>query len=206
MDWLLSMKFFDVKEAEVTDPVLLHMKPPQLTGIGGGRHTISLQSLARQNVVIAGKMRDAVGSHVFFEDNAAMHVQFADGFSKQVKDMIDDFIEKNNLSAASPEMDYNDMPDPSRASSISSVNLEEQGIGSIIWATGFTTKLNYIKLPVFDKEGGLRHKDGVSAIRGLYFLGFPWLRTRKSALIKGITEDAGFIAEQVRSYMMVGIS
>ena len=44
------------------------------------------------------------------------------------------------------------------------------------------------------------HTDGVSAIEGLYFLGLPWLRTRKPALINGINEDAAFIVEDFFKY------
>jgi putative flavoprotein involved in K+ transport len=34
-------------------------------------------------------------------------------------------------------------------------------------------------------------------VEGLYFLGFPWLRARKSALMYGIKDDAEFITERL---------
>jgi len=43
----------------------------------------------------------------------------------------------------------------------------------------------------------LSHKNGVSEIDGLYFLGLPWLRKRKSGIILGIEEDARFMANQI---------
>ena len=43
-------------------------------------------------------------------------------------------------------------------------------------------------------------KNGISDIEGLYFLGLPWLRSRKSALIHGVKEDAKFICERVNEY------
>ena len=41
------------------------------------------------------------------------------------------------------------------------------------------------------------HEEGVSAAPGLYFLGFPWLRNRKSGIIYGIADDAAHIADAI---------
>ncbi len=32
---------------------------------------------------------------------------------------------------------------------------------------------------------------------GLYFIGFPWLRKRKSGLICGVEEDAAYIVQRI---------
>ena len=37
--------------------------------------------------------------------------------------------------------------------------------------------------------------------RGLYFIGFPWLNTRKSGIIYGVEEDANFIANTLREQL-----
>jgi putative flavoprotein involved in K+ transport len=34
-------------------------------------------------------------------------------------------------------------------------------------------------------------------VRGLYFIGFPWLNSRKSGIVYGIEEDARHIAEAI---------
>ena len=41
------------------------------------------------------------------------------------------------------------------------------------------------------------HERGVSNVPGLYFIGFPWLNSRKSGLIDGITEDGRYIADAI---------
>ena len=198
-DWFLDMKFFDVRTEELPDPSMLLMRAPQLTGVDEGRRTISLQALARKGAIILGRMENAEEHRLFFRPDAAVHVKFADDFSKKVKGMIDEFILKNQLPNPLNEVDEADVPDEnaSCASSITVLDTLEQEVTSIIWATGFEANLNYLKLPVLDAEGHLKHKDGVSNIPGLYFLGFPWLRTRKSALLCGIKEDAEFISEKV---------
>ena len=203
MVWLLEMKFFDMKAEDVKDPVMLKMKPPQITGIGGSKYTISLQALAKKGVVILGKTDQVDKKNIFFQPNAAMHVKFADGFSIKVKEMIDGFIMQNQIEAEPPQPDEADKPDENAecASSVNSLNFEKDDLRSIIWSTGFHGDFSYIKLPVFDKEGNLKQKDSVSVIPGLYFLGLPWLRNRKSVILVGIKEDAEFVADTINNHI-----
>jgi putative flavoprotein involved in K+ transport len=204
MDWLIDIKFFDARAEEIKDPTMLHMRAPQLTGTGDGRTTISLQSLAKKGIMILGKMENIDGQNVLFQPNAPMFVKFADEFSNKVKEMIEGFILKNQLPAPPPEKDEADIPDINAvcASSITSLNLYDNNIRSIIWSTGFNADFSYIKLPVFDSEGNPKHQDGVSIIPGLYFLGLPWLRIRKSVLLYGIKDDAEFIVGKACNYFI----
>jgi putative flavoprotein involved in K+ transport len=55
-------------------------------------------------------------------------------------------------------------------------------------------------LPVFDEDGRLRHRRGVTDVPGLYFLGLTWQHTRGSALIGWVRDDAEFIAERIAAY------
>lgn len=199
LDWLLEMKFFDVWKEETTDPAMLQMKAPQMTGKGDGTKTISIQALAKKGATILGKMENANEEDLCFQPNAVMHVKFADGFSGKVKSTIDEFILANQLAAPAPEFDAADIADAdtSCASQITLLKAKENNISTIIWATGFKGDFSYIKLPVFDSNGHPKHQNGISDTKGLYFLGFPWLRSLKSALIHGIKDDAEFICEKV---------
>jgi putative flavoprotein involved in K+ transport len=76
-------------------------------------------------------------------------------------------------------------------------------IHTIIWATGFDYDLGYIKLPVLDEKKKLIHNEGLSDIPGLYFLGYPWMRSRKSPILFGIIEDAEYIANKLYEYAKV---
>lgn len=200
--WVIDTKFYDIRAEELEDPKMLEARPPQVSGTGSGKDTVSLQSLAKKGVIILGKMKNADEYNVFFQSNAAMHVKFADEFSQKIKKMIDEFIIKNKLSAPAPHYDEADIPDveASCASSITSLNLQENDISTIIWSTGFNVDFSYIKLPVFDSEDKLIHKDGIPAVPGLYFLGYPWLRSRKSVILFGIIEDVEFIVDKIYNY------
>ena len=67
----------------------------------------------------------------------------------------------------------------------------------VIWATGYRSDYSWIKLPIFDEDGRLRHRRGVTDVPGLHFLGLTWQHTRGSALIGFIKDDAEFIAEKI---------
>ena len=73
----------------------------------------------------------------------------------------------------------------------------ELEVDAVIWATGYRPEHSWIELPVTDDDGRLRHRRGVTEVRGLYFLGLSWQHTRGSALLGFVADDAAFIAEQL---------
>jgi putative flavoprotein involved in K+ transport len=76
----------------------------------------------------------------------------------------------------------------------------ELEVDAVIWATGYRPDYSWIKLQVYDADGRLRHRRGVTDVPGLYFLGLTWQHTRGSALIGWVKDDAEFIAEQIAEY------
>jgi putative flavoprotein involved in K+ transport len=76
----------------------------------------------------------------------------------------------------------------------------ELEVDAVIWATGYRPDYSWIKLPIFDDDGRLRHRRGVTDVPGLYFLGLTWQHTRGSALIGWVQDDAEFIAERIAEY------
>lgn len=199
MDWMVLLGMMDQRTDEVMDPQVFKMKQPQISGIGPRGKTVSLQALAKKGAVILGRLEKIAGQVVQLQPNAAEHIKFADGFSTQIKEMVDGFIQQAGIDAPPPEIDEADQPDENAAtaSNETSINLKDQNITSIIWSTGFTGNFSYLKLPVFNGDGSIKHKNGITEIEGLYILGIPWLRKRKSGIIPGIAEDAQFISEQV---------
>ena len=68
----------------------------------------------------------------------------------------------------------------------------------MIWATGFRLDHSWIDVPVFDGQGTVVHRRGVTESPGLYFIGLPWQHTRGSALLGFVKDDAEYLAEQIR--------
>jgi putative flavoprotein involved in K+ transport len=77
------------------------------------------------------------------------------------------------------------------------LDLYEAKISTIIWATGFQADFNWVHLPVLDSQGLPIHQRGISPVHGLYFIGFPWLISRKSGIIYGIEHDANYITSVI---------
>ncbi len=66
----------------------------------------------------------------------------------------------------------------------------EGGIETIVWATGYRADLSFVDAGVLDRKGRPVHDGGVTASPGLYLVGLPFLRRRKSTLIDGAASDA----------------
>jgi putative flavoprotein involved in K+ transport len=196
LEWWIDMKQLDVTLASLEDKSISRAPQPQISGLGRYGHTASLQQLARQGAVILGRLLDVDAGTLVLSDDAAAHVRFADEFSQRLKDGIDAYLGKAGITPPPLEDDPADEPDPQAecASPLRRLNLREADVSTIIWATGFTGDFSWIHLPVLDAEGQPIHEQGISPVRGLYFIGFPWLISRKSGIIYGIGDDAHTIA------------
>lgn len=146
-----------------------------------------------------GRLSDVEDGVLKTDDSLAEHIAFADQRSAEFTRMIEDWISSNGISVEPIEDDPNDEPaGPEVAESgITELDLMEAGVGSVIWCTGFTADFGWIHARVTDEHGRPIHKRGVSPVPGIFFLGFPWLHSRKSGIIHGVDEDARFIAEAI---------
>ena len=199
LEWWVDMKFLEVTYESLTDKTISRAAQPQISGLGRYGHTLSLQYLASQGVAILGRLLDVQSGTLLLGDEAAAHVHFADEFSQRVKNDIDAYLSRMNITPPPLEDNPADLPDREAAcvSPLRELNFHEANVGTVIWATGFTGEFSWIQLPVFDEQNKPIHTRGVSAERGLYFVGFPWLNSRKSGIIYGIGEDAQYIANVI---------
>ena len=81
------------------------------------------------------------------------------------------------------------------------LDLTRGKIKTIIWATGFRPDYSWLDVPVLDHKGYIRHDGGVVEAPGLYLLGMPFLRRRKSSLIDGVGDDARDLSAHLASYL-----
>ncbi len=215
LEWMEMSGMQDEETESIADPAVLKIKQPQISGVGLRGRSLSLQYLANQGAVILGTADSADGTVVRLRADAAEHIRFADRFSAQIKQMADELIRRKGIAAPPAEEDPRDAPDPEAvcASMEREIDLRKEGIGSVIWTTGFGGDYSWMKLPVLEQEeektgdasaegngrnrGTLRHSKGMAHIERLYFIGLPWMRKRKSGIIFGIADDAEFIAERI---------
>ncbi|TCN30200.1 flavin-containing monooxygenase [Sinorhizobium americanum] len=191
-NWMTLSGFLDMPRQEF---VLPSGKLPA-RGLLGATHTMSLQSLSAQGVVLLGRFLGVENGSLIFGDDLDEHIRFADESSADLKRFIDVYIERAGLNAPPAEDDPAEtivphLPDPP----IRSINLAESGITSVIWCTGFTGDFRWIKIPdAIDGGGQPIHQDGIGFVPGLYFSGLDFASTRKSGIIVGIAEEAERLA------------
>lgn len=200
--WLREMGFFDMRPEDLEDPAAQYAPQPQISGTRGG-HTLSLQGLARNGAALVGRVKEIDGSRVLLDDTVTDAITHADEVSAKITGAIDGFIEKSGLSAPAPapapDDDPHVPPDPDLGGSDkwSELDLDAHDIRAIIWSTGFGADWSWLDVAAFDENGAPDHEDGIASVPGLYFIGFPWLSTRKSGIIYGIPEDSERIVDHI---------
>jgi len=71
-------------------------------------------------------------------------------------------------------------------------------VNNVIWSTGFRPDYSWIDISnLVDQTGFPIHNRGVTTIKGLYFIGLPWLHSRSSALMGGVGKDAEYLSKQI---------
>jgi len=122
------------------------------------------------------------------------HLDEADAVAESIKATIDQFIERHQLDAPL-EAPYRPVWEPEEE--FTEMALADTNIGSVIWSTGFNANFQWIEVPVFDGRGEPCHDRGVTPVKGLYFIGLPWLYTWGSGRFSGVARDALYLADQI---------
>ena len=93
--------------------------------------------------------------------------------------------------------------EPTRApeSSRLQIDLRSGEIRTIVWATGFRPDYSWLHVPVLDEKGHVRHDGGVVDSPGMYVLGLPVLRRRKSSFIHGAEDDARELVHHLAGFV-----
>ena len=67
-------------------------------------------------------------------------------------------------------------------------------IKNIVWATGYRPNFHWIEGLELDENNYPKNYRGECNIEGLYFIGLPWMYTRGSATLGGVSKDAAYLA------------
>lgn len=200
-EWLRDTGHYDRDTTNDDAP-----RPPQAQISGGrGGHTLSYQQLAREGVVLLGRLEGVEGSRLLLAGDLVENVRFADSESTRIKTAIDAHIRRAGISAPAPEDDAAEAQEErlEAARPARQLDLALAGIRTVIWATGFTGNFSWLPGSLLGRDGSPRHDRGAMASPGLFIVGLPWLSTRKSGILHGMGEDAArvasLIAERVRA-------
>ena len=189
--WFKESGFFDRTPDKLPSPAARLVGNPQTTGHEGG-HDLNFRTLHATGVVLLGRFLGARGSTLHFADDLAASVDFGDARWADIRGWID----RCCAASGTPTPDY-DIPSPMRIKTRTEIDMVREGIGTIIWTTGYRPEYDWVRFPVFDEMGFPLQVDGQTSVPGLYFMGVHWMRKNKSAILYGVGEDAEIVARQI---------
>jgi putative flavoprotein involved in K+ transport len=161
-----------------------------LSGAAGGA-SLGLDRLARLGVTVAGRLVGFAGRQARFAGDLAHEAREADRRMRRALDTIDEHIERTGAHAA-PARRLAPLALPRGP-----VRLDLDGVGTIVWATGYRRAYPWLEVPVVGPDGELVHREGATAAPGLYALGLKFQRTRSSHVLGGVGDDAEAIAAAI---------
>ncbi|MDT8382763.1 MAG: hypothetical protein RQ728_10990, partial [Brevefilum sp.] len=150
----------------------------------------------KDGVTLLGHVMDIKGNRINLALDLQENLAKADQFEQNFIREVDNFIESEGLDI--PTENLPKLTAGFKTGEIFELDLQEAGITSVIWATGFSFDFSWIKLPVFDEDGYPKQDCGVSDYPGLYFVGMTFLCTGSSGLLAGVGEDAKHIAAKIQ--------
>jgi putative flavoprotein involved in K+ transport len=192
--WIREMGALDQTIAERPDA---HQTPnPLVTGAGGG-HDIDIRDYAARGVVLLGHLRGADDGRLHFDDDLDAQLAKGDEGLIAFYSSADEYARRAGREPPPAGTGPAASPRARRFASPPQLDLRATGVTSVVWATGYRAKFDWIDLPVLGADGEPRHRRGVSSCAGLYFLGLPWLHKLKSSVLCGVGEDAQHLAERI---------
>jgi len=170
----------------------------QLVG-SDDRSTLDLNSVASLGVGLVGRLARINGTTAQFSGALANLVANADLKQNRLLDRIDEFAEKHDLAAV---IDAPDRPARTRLGAIAT-ELDLARFSSVIWATGYRPTFGWLDDAAFDQRRRVIHDGGVGRLPGMFFLGLPFMRRRRSNLIGGVGRDAADLMGPLRAHLEV---
>ncbi len=168
-----------------------------VSGAHGGQ-TVDFRRFAARGMNLLGLTTRFDNGVLHFADDLANNVRRGDANYLSVLEEADEYIERNGIDL--PEEPEAKVIDPEPACMTTptlSLDLAEEEISAVIWATGYVSDYSWLDVDAFDEQGKPLHQRGVSSEPGVYFLGLPWQSRRGSSFIWGVWHDAKYVADHI---------
>ena len=165
-----------------------------------GDKDLDINTLQKGGVEFVGRFSFVHNNKAQFSGSVANVCKLSDLKMRRLLRFIDDWAEQQDFTA--------DLPAPYKpedtflpASPKLEMDLKSGEIETVLWATGFKPDYSWLKAPVLDHKGMLKHDGGVVQSPGLYVMGLPFMRRRKSQFIDGVADDARDLAAHMEAYL-----
>ena len=197
--WMEAAGVLDERYDEMEDLVRARSLPSmQLAGAAEGG-TLDLNALTGRGARLHGRLAAIRDGVALFSGSLPNVCSLADLKLARLLDTLDAWAEESGVDVPEPA----ERPAPTAVPSPPSLELDlRRGeIRTVIWATGYRPDLSWLGPSVVDSRGRLVHDGGVTRFPGLYLMGMPFLRRRKSTLIDGSRADAADLIEHLAAHL-----
>jgi putative flavoprotein involved in K+ transport len=199
--WMDAAGVHDERYDQIDDIARARRVPSlQLAGTPD-RSTLDLNSLSAIGVKLVGRLGGITeGGRAQFAGSLRNMCALSDLKMNRLLNLIDEWASANGLDQRSAPP-HRLPPTYVEEAPPLGLDLTSGEIKTIIWATGYRPDYSWLELPVLDRKGMIRHDGGVVASPGVYLMGIPFLRRRKSTLIDGAGDDARELSDHLAAYL-----
>ena len=198
--WMDKAGVLDERYDHVDDITRARRVPSfQLTG-SPERATLDLNALTAHGVRLTGPLAAIRDGKALFSGSLRNQCALSDLKLGRLLDAFDLWATENGFDdqvEPAHRLEPTHVPD----SPPLSLDLNSGEIRTIIWASGFRPDYSWLEVPVLDRKGLIRHEGGVVPSPGMYLMGMPFLRRRKSALIDGAADDSRDLSAHLEAYL-----
>jgi putative flavoprotein involved in K+ transport len=176
-----------------------HVPSMQLAG-SPERATFDLNALTAIGVKLVGRLAGIRDGRAQFSGSLRNKCELADLKLGRLLNLIDEWATANGMDDEVPpphRFEPTVVPSPP----VLGLDLTSGEVETILWATGFRPDYSWLHVDVLDAKGMVRHAGGVVDAPGMYLIGMPFLRRRKSSFIDGAREDAEDLIVELAAFL-----
>ena len=198
--WMDAAGVLDERYDEVDDIVRARRVPSMQLAGSPERATFDLNALTNGGVKLVGRLAGISGGRAQFSGSLRNKCELADLKLGRLLDTIDEWTTRSGLDDSIPPP-HRFAPTVVDDSPPLGLDLTSGEIETVIWATGFRPDYSWLDIPVLDGKGMIRHDGGVVDSPGMFLLGSPFLRRRKSSFMDGARADAQELIVELAAYL-----
>jgi putative flavoprotein involved in K+ transport len=199
--WMDDIGMMDERYDEVDD-IVRARRLPSLQVVGTPtRTTLDLNALTSVGVRLVGRLAGISDGRAQFSGSLRNVCALADLKLGRLLDAVDEWATEQGLDG---ELEPPARPAPTIVEEAPPLGMDLMSgeIRTILWATGFQPDYSWLDVPVLDRKGLIRHDGGVVVdAPGMYLMGMPFLRRRKSTLIDGAGDDAEALSTHLADHL-----
>lgn len=195
--WMDTIGLLDDRYDEMDD-IARARRLPSLQLVGSpDKRNIDLNALDGNGVTIVGRLAGINGTTAQFSGSFANQCASADLKLGRLLNSIDEFAASRGLDA---ELAPVERPEPTTLPP-AATTVDIADFGTVVWATGFRPDYPWLESHLLDRKGAIRHDGGVMDQPGMYVLGLPFMRRRKSSFLDGVGTDAQDLTAHLSAHL-----